>query len=208
MPLVLNREFDSSATLVVWEIEDEGQMYRDALNLSSSELGLLEKMKPFRQKEWLAKRYVLKQIFDHEVEIVKDKYGKPFIAGHDQYLSISHSHNRLAVILHTSKVGVDIQDRQQKIVRIAPKFILQEQIDRMDKASQVEQMHFFWGAKESMYKAYGKKQIDFKKHLLLDDIDLSMSTMQGRLLKDDINIEYTIHYEILDNYFLVYAIEN
>jgi len=206
MPFILNKKL-SSTHVVVWEIDNDIKAMRDRLNLSQNEQNHVDSMKPFRRKEWLSKKFVLNTLLEREVEIIKDKYGKPFIAGHDQFISISHSKDMLAVILSEQKVGIDIQREESKIQKIAQKFLFESQISDIEKSVYLDTLHYYWGAKESMYKAYGKKGIDFRKHLLVENIDSQKSTGNARLLKKELHIDYQIFYEKIKNYYLVYAIE-
>ncbi len=208
MPFVINKKISPSTQLAVWEYESNLQMYRDTLDLNAEDRLHLDSLKLFRQKEWILKRFVLNKLLDCQVDIVKDTYGKPFIAGLDKYISISHSNNMLAVIISDDKVGIDIQDEQEKIIRIAPKFLVKKQIDAINANQLLETLHYYWGTKESMFKAYGKKQIDFKKHLLVNDIQSHKSKTTACLKKHNFEIHYDVYFEPIKNYYLVYVIEN
>ena len=75
-------------------------------------------------------------------------------------------------------------------------------------------MHVYWGAKEALYKAYGKGELDFKKNILVEPFlyenipyHASDGEFQGTILKEDFKKNFNLFYRKIDNYILVYAIE-
>ena len=69
-------------------------------------------------------------------------------------------------------------------------------------------MHVIWGAKESMYKAYGLKEIDYKKHLAVHSAaSILRSPGRGELKKNKLIIQYEIRAEVVLDYILTYCFE-
>ena len=65
-----------------------------------------------------------------------------------------------------------------------------------------------WGAKESLYKLYGKGNLDFRKHLLVREFKLkSEGDFVGVIDKDDKMIKVDGYYSKVGKFVLVYVLE-
>lgn len=125
-----------------------------------------------QQKEWLGSRALLHQLCDKEIlptsVLQKDEYGKPFLLTENQqiHISISHSFPYAVVALHKNKtIGIDIEPISDKLHKVANRVFSQ---DELLWATSAENLAFLWCAKEAMYKWYGKKGVDFRKHLMVE----------------------------------------
>lgn len=209
MPIFLHEKIAPVGELGIWEIiEDEG-FFRDQLQLNAQEVRQIDKMRGRRRIEWLAGRYLLHRMSGREVRgaILKDEFGKPHLEKSEWDISISHSRDMAAVYAAPGKVGVDIQYFVEKITRIAPKFTTEADRQRFPRGQELVYLHLYWGAKEALYKAYGRRQLDFLKHLFIDffEIQRSGGTFTGRIVKEDFHEEYELFYQFYPSYFLVFA---
>lgn len=208
MPL-LKRIKTETGEWGVWEINEEESWFLDNLVLYPSEKNELEKIKGKRRTEWLAARYLVHLLSDHSIreECLKDEFGKPYLQRESSYISMSHSHDRVAVILDQEKnVGIDIQKRVNKITRIKDKFVAEDEWRFLtDQWNELDFLHVIWGIKESLYKAFGRREIDFRKHLIIKD--LSTTASMAAVQKDDFISNYQAYHEIKEDYVLVYLIE-
>lgn len=208
MRSLYEKRFDKNGFVVVLEATDDWQKYIDALNLDNEELDLLKTMKNFRKKEFLSARYGFQQLLDRPAKIIKDRYGKPWIKDDSNFISISHSVDRLAIIYHEKRCGIDIQLEQEKILNLAPKFITAEEISEIPEDEVMGCTHYYWGAKESLFKAYGEKKVDFKKHLNVPLMSLeNPQVLEAQVKKENYEGTYNLHFEKLEEYYLAYAIE-
>jgi len=210
MPLIFEKKIEDHTIIAVWQSIEPLSFFLDHLNLSESEIQTLSLMKDIRQKEWLTSRYLIHQISDSEVRIPVDKdyCGKPLLKDQHQHISISHSRDHIAIAYSTHCIGIDIQHQEQKIVRIKNKFISDNELMKIDDNHLIDSYHIFWGAKECMYKAYGKKELDFKKHMHLFPFKYYQSKLElkGWVDKDDIHQDYDIITDRLGDYYLVLGI--
>jgi phosphopantetheinyl transferase (holo-ACP synthase) len=123
-------------------------------------------------------------------------------------MSMSHTHEFTAIITAPFLVGIDIQIKVDKIARLAKKFLTTEELEQVNlSASPIEHLHVYWGAKESLYKAYGRRALDFKSHLFIKSFNLEQGVTRGFLNKDG-QKEFVIRFEIRKNIVLVYALEH
>ncbi len=200
--------FEDHSFVAVMHTDEDWQKYIDALNLSQNEREVLHTMKDFRKKEWLSARMAFLLMLGKAPIFIKDEFGKPWLKDDNHYISISHSLNKVAIIYHSKRVGIDIQQRQDKILKLAPKFILPTEIEALKSEEKLDCFHYYWGAKESLFKAYGEKKVDFKKHLKVDKMNpKTLQAVQASIHKENYTGQYNVHFESLNEYYLAYVIE-
>ena len=114
-----------------------------------------------------------------------------------------------AAIAGPGLVGIDIQHIVSKIERIAHKYMRPEETQSLRPETRLEHLHIYWGAKEALYKAYGRRQLDFKANILVDPFELEFEKgiFYGKVIKDDYQAFFKLHYEMFNNHVLVYGIE-
>jgi len=212
MPLIFHKYHEPSGSVIaVWEHKESESELIEMLDPDMDEVRHISGMKPFRRQEWLCSRLLIRHLLPEEpYRLFKDALGKPFLENSPYFLSLSHSCGRAAVIIGPGLVGIDIQRKEDKITRLYPKFISDSERKMLDENHLPESCHIFWGAKEAMYKAYGKKSLDFRKHMHLyafkyfrTDLELS-----GFVHKNETRQDYDIFTHLLDDFYLVYAIHD
>jgi len=211
MPLKLKISDEYNTTVLVWQLIEDISHFELALKLSSEDQSLLNTFSPKRKLEWLSTRYLLKLVLkDFGLEnYKKDKYGKPFIEGFGGYISISHSHDHAAIIVSDKIVGIDIQKLHENIERISHKFISEREMIYTQNDKKLLHMHINWGAKEAMYKGYGKKELGFIRHMSIEPYIYHAGTtsFRGTVNKNEIIENYNLFTKNLNDYVLVYAIQ-
>lgn len=178
MPLLLTTHPFPAATFGLWQIVEDESFFRLDLPLSAEEeTELASHHNALRRLEWLAGRWLLHKLTDapERLPLAKDVFSKPFFPENlDMACSLSHSRGRVGALIFTQHeaqraVGCDIQVLTEKMRRIAPKFLRLEEAAAVEKqpsdSLQFEHLHLYWTAKESLYKAYGLKELDFRKHI-------------------------------------------
>jgi 4'-phosphopantetheinyl transferase len=149
-------------------------------------------------------KFLLNHLLNKDmVEVSYTEYNQPYLKGHSQQLSISHSHDKLAVLLHqTGPAGIDIEKIRDKVQRIQHKFLNEE--ERAMAESNTDRLICFWAAKEALYKVYGKKELDFVKHLRIHDYNATH--VHGSIHKDTFHKKYVMACENIEDYKLVYVL--
>ena len=196
----------------VWVTEESTDELLAKLQLVIEEENALHAMSDRRKKEWTSARMLIHHLSGREnrARCLKDEYGKPYLVDSDYQISISHSLDRTAVIAAPQTVGIDIQEIVPKMERISKKFVNEKEwLYVPEEKDRLECLHVIWGAKEAMYKAWGKKKIDFREHLFVDIFKWSGEKIEftSRLRKGNIEIHFDVVAEKLDNFILVYAYE-
>ena len=164
--------------------------------------------------EWLASRYLVQVMTGWAFKIEKDGFGKPILADKNYHISISHSKDFTAAIIGTESVGIDIQYITPRLEGIARRVMNESKFKMLHTDNRLEHLHVYWGAKEAMFKAYGKGALDFRKNILIEPFLYENTeggdnghAFHGEVQKDDFESDYILFYKKIDNYILVYAIE-
>ena len=207
MPFLKKIHLQDSGKVSLWKIEEDVEFFLDAHFWSEPDRAQFSKLKGKRQLEWLAVRHLAKLELGPESNIIKDEFGKPFLDNANSRISFSHSYDMAAFAWSNSSfLGLDVQWMTEKIFRIDHKFASPEEADLKN----LEQLHLIWGAKEAMYKAYGKGGIDFLKNLKIEfgSVDSNGGRRRGWLEKGDERIEFLLDYHFEGNYLVVVALSD
>lgn len=160
-----------------------------------------------RELEKKGTAYLLEKLFNKTCELHYSEEGKPFIKNAGCHISISHSHDKLVILCDTrSSTGVDVELIRDKVLKVKDKFLSAAELKAADDT--IEKLIIYWAAKEALYKLYGLKEVEFAKHLYIHPFELNASG----LLKGEVNLErfqkkYSLHYEKLEDYMLVYILD-
>jgi len=168
MPILLQKGLKPEGILGLWEVREEEAWFLNGLALSEEEQEQLDRIKGRRRVEYLAVRQLIHAMSGREKRgaLIKDSFGKPHLEKSDWQISVSHSGDLAAAIASARLVGVDVQRLVPKIDRLSPKFLAPSEQQYLNgNPNLIESLHVYWGAKESLYKAYGRRELDFCQHL-------------------------------------------
>jgi 4'-phosphopantetheinyl transferase len=193
----------------VWRINEEEDYFLRKLPLSDREKDELEALKGHKRLEWLAARYLIQVMTGWAYSLVKDSFGKPFLHQSEYHISVSHSKDYTTAIIAPCLVGIDIQYITSKLERVAGRVMNDVKLKNLSPNNPLEHLHVYWGAKEALYKAYGKRELDFREHIPIEPFDYENTegVVRGQVIKDDFNKDFDIYYKKIEHYILVYAIE-
>ena len=210
MPLLSHTTLAPAGELGVWRTTEPETYFRTRLPLTPDEAAYIDGIPGAgRRKEWLASRYLLHKMSGRAVRgaVYKDKFGKPHLENSKWQISISHTRDRVAVMAHPRRCGVDVQVLVPKIERLAPKFMRPEELASLDPATRLAHLHVYWGAKEALYKAYGRRQLDFRSHIHITPFAYGASPVFfGCLKKEHWQLPFRCHYAVTDGVVLVRAV--
>lgn len=226
MPLLLVSKPFPNASFGLWQIAESEEYFRADLPLSEAEEAEFARhQNPLRRLEWLAGRWLLHKLTEvpERLALAKDAFSKPFFPENNQLgCSLSHSRGTVGALVLDGRseqgpppaIGCDIQRSTPKMARLAYKFLNEPEqafVAQFPEADHLELFHLFWTAKESLYKAYGLKELDFRKHILVGSFtwDGTQGQGTGRIEKGDFSQFFQLHYGKLilpDEEALLYAI--
>ncbi len=189
----------------IWQIAEAEAFFREDLPLSVQEEAEWALHKGIRRLEWLAGRWLLHKLSGsvQRMPLAKTAFSKPFFPADERVLcSLSHSKGIVAALLLTEaeagiSIGCDIQVLVEKMPRIAHKFLSTAEMNfilQHSKAVQFDLFHAFWTAKESLYKAYGLKELDFSDHIRVHDFEWSDNRTEatGSIQRGDFQQHFTL----------------
>ena len=205
MPIIEDLTISEDIRLIVWEISETINDLQTEDLLSKDSLKLLnERKSEIHKKQFLAIRNILKELSIQDQDVVYDESGKPFIRD-GQNISFSHSDNYAAVIIGKQMVGIDIEIKRDRILKIKEKFLGIELNYPGDLNS--EKALIYWNIKESIFKTVGNSVIDFRKNILVLPLNLNNNYIKSWYLKDDQIDSYNSYYKVSKNYTLAYVIK-
>lgn len=207
MPLFKTIQVDKTTQILVWKITESLEDLTTGIVLTSTNKTRFESMKSeIHQKGFLSVRQLLKEVNYKDSDVLYDTFGKPSLKN-GKYISITHSFTFVAIIISDKNpVGIDIEKQRDKIVKIAPKFTaIHEYKSIVNHNALVRKLTIVWGAKESLYKIYGKKKLLFLHHIYVDDFALDTQKTTGEIRFEGTSISYQIAFLEFEGFTCVYA---
>lgn len=211
MPVYLKKNIENYSTLGVWEITETPDVLLQKVGLNAEEEKLYNGFKnDVRRMHWLSYRVLLKELItDKEYShVIYDEFGKPYLQHDSHFLSVSHSGKYSAAIVSRDyPVGIDIEITHPKIERIVHKFLSDKEQQSIGKEFRMEKLYVYWGAKESLYKLYGERNLLFQEEMYLQPFDYKgQGSFNGEIKTEKFRKEFVLYYEKLNDYMLVYTI--
>lgn len=212
MALVYHKELPFETQIALWKVAESIEDLKSRLMLNQEELDFYNSLqKGKRNLHWLASRVLIRKLLNTEkfIEVLSNEYGKPVLGNFDYHLSISHSFDFAAVIISRRKVGIDIELIKEKIDYIAHKFVSDEEFENLDENNKTEQLYVIWGGKESLFKLYGKGQLNFRNHIFFEPFFyVDKGWARASIIKDNYRKSFCIFYEKVEDYMLTYVIDD
>jgi 4'-phosphopantetheinyl transferase len=175
MPVVFNKHIDKDTILAVWKIEESEELLLAGLQLKQHELDYLSSLNNGKRLlHWLSTRLLLRTMLNTAdyIDCRMDEHGKPYLVNSNAQISLSHSYDYAAVIIGEKSVGVDIEQVKTKIHRIQQKFLSPPELTLPNVMDNTQGLYACWCAKEAVYKWYGKKGLEFRKHIHIQPFEL------------------------------------
>lgn len=153
--------------------------------------------------------WLSKQLASDFSSIYYDEFKKPHFTEGNFYLSLSHTNNYVASIVHSDKrVGVDMEKIGNKALKVASKFLSSEEYKTLSKQLDKElYATIYWAAKEALYKLYGKKSLIFAKQIKV--VGIGTNNFYGEIVNDnsELLIKAKLFYKHWIDHAIVYAVE-
>lgn len=207
--LYQKKKLANGATLGVWKMEENEEELLAFFDEKRQEYAteIARFRYPARRLEFLAARLLLKDLTGYENSIVYDSNRRPSLVDSKVEISISHTTGYVSVIAHPSAcVGIDIEQRKERIVRLKHKFLSPEELENTESSCEVEHLLLQWSAKEAMYKMMREREVDFISHLhILPFTPASEGTCYGKETKSARQRNFIFDYQIDNDFVLVWG---
>jgi 4'-phosphopantetheinyl transferase len=201
-------------TIAVWKTEEDISFFMQSLQPDIVHQLQLEKFTYGQKKlEQLSSRYLLQTIIgEEEIKLLrKAPNGMPYLESSANRISISHTKNHSAVIVASNRsCGIDIETIHERVRKVAHKFLNAAELEIIQKAEkETAMLTLFWSAKETIYKIYAKRMVDFSEHIILSNAIFTSENkgqLQGMFQKENERFEVVVSFEFIDGQVLTYAV--
>lgn len=162
-----------------------------------------------RKKEFLGARLILEELLQEKTEIIYNSKGQPSIKNNSRNITISHSNELVAVLVSEKKVGVDVENINRTIEKVATRFLSQSELDFAKKQKDAQTtMILFWSIKEAVYKCSGLHEILFNHDINIQTYGIGENNLfYTELIKDGVRYIYQCHSFFFKNNVVVYCVE-
>ena len=210
MALYLKKELENEATIAVWKITETEQ---ELIELSSTPSDEMEEISYISsealRKQRLAVRALLNELFEDKVYLSHHENGKPYLENMATNISITHTNEYVAVILHEEEeVGIDIECQDRDFSAVEKKALSEDEIDDLDEDRKNEQLAIYWCAKEAIFKRVSAFRVDFAEQI---EVEKFRPRGEGELeatfvSKDGYEEEFDLEYITFDRHVLVWVV--
>ena len=210
MALYLKKELENEATIAVWKITETEQ---ELIELSSTPSDEMEEISYISsealRKQRLAVRALLNELFEDKVYLSHHENGKPYLENMATNISITHTNEYVAVILHEEEeVGIDIECQDRDFSAVEKKALSEDKIDDLDEDRKNEQLAIYWCAKEAIFKRVSAFRVDFAEQI---EVEKFRPRGEGELEatfihKDGYEEEFELEYMTFDRHVLVWVV--
>lgn len=234
MPIVFIKDIDSHTRLGLWQMDEELRMEDVCPPFVCK--WLQEKCKS-RQMETIATYALLRKLMCRtDLFIAHEQNGKPYLKiadidiekkefnesfGHKANfnISISHTNGFASIIVSSTKnVSIDIEYRNDRVKRIANRFLREDEYIRFDEKNSINPvilnnnlsyqtlLLLHWCAKETVYKFYSDERLTFQ-NMRVEEIGYIKE--EGIFGCENLvsNVENEIHYIQNEEIVMTYCLE-
>lgn len=204
MPVFFQHRINEDTRLGVWKIEENDAFFKGNVPVHR------EVTHPRKRIQHLAGRFLLQYLFpDFPYELIQiADTRKPFLPDERYHFSISHCGDFAAALVSRSRrVGVDVELTHDRVRTIRDKFlsVTEQTLFKVnDGEPDTRLLTLLWSAKESVFKWYGKGEVDFRRHILLREMDERTNTLRCDFGKEGSALN--IHYRVFDRLVLSWVV--
>ena len=213
MSLITLSKIGNHTQIVIWRMDEDFPLLKDLTASSDEEKLKISTLTEKQQRERFSALYVIQSLTGKKY--YKDVHGKPYLEDSKSAISVSHSHNFLAVSVSEHLVGIDIQYQTPRLKKIAVRVMNEEKLSQLDASDELLHLHIYWGAKEALFKAYGEHGLHFKNNILIkpflklpDNPHVLQKVTTGTVSKNDYLKNFQIFFQLINDYVLIVALEN
>jgi len=199
MKQAYHKKLNENNHIYVWRLTSTCSDFIDNPLVSQQEFQALEKIKSDKRKtEFLATRIALKELFSNTLELKHHDSGRPYIK-EVKHISISHSHQYIAIAFGDENIGIDIEKPQEKMLKLIPRILSEKEYEEFQKNPSTELACKLWGTKESILKYIGDKNLNYR-----DDIKIETNESAKAKYLDQ---NFDVHFENIEGVILTYVIK-
>jgi len=209
MPFVKTIEV-KNGIIGIWELTESAESLISAFQFSENEAIEFKRFKgEKRQKEYLATRLLLQQLFDEKTELTYQKSGRPELKNSFLNISISHSAEFVVVFISKELVGIDVESVYRKIDRVTKRFLHTKELDWIENSEKPQILKIiFWCAKEAIFKCTFQAGVQFDTQIFIPPFEFEKTGNFEGILTSEKEVEnYSLWYLHFQNNIIVYCVE-
>ena len=208
MPLYKTITVNAATKVLIWKIEESFDALLKNIELTTENTDRLNKMKSvLHQKGFLSIRHLLATEGYTDYDLYYDTNGKPHLKD-ELNISITHSFIFSAIILSDTKVGIDVEKKRDKILRIAHKFTSVKNFDKSSLTTKIRKLTAIWCAKESLYKSFNSVGLSFLNHIHVEDFGLDQKETTAIADFNNKTESYHVRFNEFEGFTCAYALIN
>jgi phosphopantetheinyl transferase len=204
MPFFYQQNINDTAHLAIWAIREPLSFFEEGMQLP------IPIQNEERRIQHLAVRLLFKLMMPEIdlADLILADNGKPYLKGVPFHFSFSHCKGYAAcAVCDNRPIGIDIEIIHPRILKVAHKFLNDKEKDALTGLTEdasLQQLAFFWAAKEAMYKQHEQLGIDFSRDFYIPTLTTNkQGSMSAFILHKELNKEVTLDYHFGDDYVSV-----
>lgn len=199
----------------IWKMEEDEAQLLSRLPAAVSR-GVERFTAPHRRQEWLSVRLLLLTMLSRQggcngsdALIGYTAAGAPYLLDRSRALSISHTKGYVAVALAPwgSRPGLDIEQWGERVLKVASRFLREDEEAPLYEGSHVAALLLHWSAKEALFKSLEQQEaVDFKAHLRIFPFEMAT---EGRFVAQEyrtpLQRRYSLSYRLFPDFVLTWV---
>ncbi|WP_417352554.1 4'-phosphopantetheinyl transferase family protein [Flavobacterium alkalisoli] len=210
MPLYKSYKIAHDTKLLVWKITESLEELSEGTVLKNvCEQRLMGMKSEQHRKGFMSVRKLLAEAGYSDLDLFYTEDGKPHLTN-GKNISITHSYSFSAIIISNRSIGIDMEIRREKVIRIADKFVEKEfgYLDQDNTEDYVRRLIVIWGVKEALYKMFSRQGLSFKQNIDVDFFKMEDLKGTATVHFEEINSNLPFYFEEIEDFTLVYSIDN
>ena len=216
MPFFQEIKINEQTTAYFWKISEDIDWLFENVQLNEKSSSRLETMSSIEHKKgFLAVRMLLQHVDFTDFDLFYDAFGKPHLEDkrqkakgkslelNTQHISISHSHEFSCICISNQSIGIDLEKRKEKTLKIAPRFMDISHLENLSEADKIAKATVIWGVKESVFKLKNEKGISFPNHISESPFQLEDKKGKAQLHFNKITEDFQFQFDFVDDYVFV-----
>lgn len=208
--LIRKEHFKNGGLMGIWKMDET---LSELINLFPSEIRVDAENSinsigsNSRALELLTSRIMLLELLGEVKVILNQEDGKPYLDDNSYHISISHTKDYVAILLHKScSVGIDIETISGRVENIADRFISDSEY--INPEQKITHLLLHWSTKECLYKIINEQGVDFKQQLYVTPFEpASYGTIEALETKTPNKQTFLLNYEVHPTYVLTWVID-
>ena len=204
MPFFYQQNINDTTHLAIWAIREPLSFFEEDMQLP------IPIQNEERRIQHLAVRLLFKLMMPEIdlADLILADNGKPYLKGIPFHFSFSHCKGYAAcAVCDHDPIGIDIEIIHPRILKVAHKFLNEKEKELLvglTEEATLQQLAFFWAAKEAMYKQHEQLGIDFSKDFYIPNLsNQKQGSVSAYILHKGSHKEVQLDYHFGDDYVAV-----